>query len=110
RALAGLRTRASADAHHGPGGFPPGFVRSRIRPGAGPGGSFMQALTLEGLRSLASRRRPPCLSLYLSTHRGRMPDDRARLEGLARRARELLDGKLSGGTLSRPEVGDLLDP
>ena len=65
----------------------------------------MQALTLEGVRSLASTRRPPCLSIYLPTHGGRVPVDRAELEGLARRAQHLVRERLPLG-----EVDALLAP
>jgi hypothetical protein len=65
----------------------------------------MQALTAQGVRSLASTHRPPCLSLYLPTHSGRVPDDQAKLEGLARRARKLLHEKAS-----KAEIDALLAP
>jgi hypothetical protein len=51
----------------------------------------MQALTIEGLRSLASAAEAPCVSLYLPTHSGGTAADRAKLEGLVRRARKLLE-------------------
>lgn len=50
----------------------------------------MQALTAESVRSLASSRPPPCISFYLPTHGGRVAEDRSKLEGLVRRARQLL--------------------
>lgn len=53
----------------------------------------MKALTIEGLRSLASTHPSPCVSLYLPTHGGRNPEDRSRLNGQLRRARDLLQGK-----------------
>ncbi len=65
----------------------------------------MQALTVEGLRSLASSHRTPCLSVYLSTHRGHVPDDCSRLDGLSRRAHDLLRDQLP-----RAEVDAFLAP
>jgi hypothetical protein len=50
----------------------------------------MKALTIEGLRSLA--RAPVALRLYLPTHGGRHPEDRSRLNGQIRRARDLPEG------------------
>ena len=65
----------------------------------------MQALTLEGLRSLATPPGQPCVSAYLPTHRGRMPEDRDRLEGLLRRIRQRLEKQLEAG-----EVEAMLAP
>ena len=63
------------------------------------------ALTLESVRGLASSHRPPCLSFYLPTHGGMREEDRARLEGLVRRAREILKKSL------RPaEIEEVLGP
>jgi hypothetical protein len=55
----------------------------------------MQTVNLEGLRSLASNHQPPCVSLYLPTHQGHVPDDRSRLLGQIRRARDLLRERVS---------------
>ncbi len=66
---------------------------------------FAQALTVEGVRSLASNHERPCLSFYLPTHGGTRPEDRAKLEGLVRRAKDVLREKL------RPaEVDEMLAP
>ena len=63
------------------------------------------ALTLESVRSLASSHRPPCLSFYLPTHGGAREEDRAKLEGLVRRAREILRKSLRSA-----EVEEVLAP
>lgn len=50
----------------------------------------MRAISVAELRELMAKHVPPCISLYLPTHRGGSADDRKQFEGLVRRARELL--------------------
>jgi hypothetical protein len=59
----------------------------------------MQPLTAENIRSLASSHLPPCVSLYLPTHGGRLAEDRSKLEGLVRRARQLVRERVSRADL-----------
>lgn len=65
----------------------------------------MHALTVEGIRSLATERLAPCVSMYLPAHTGQSRDDRAKLEGFVRRARQSL-----GEKLSRAEIDALFAP
>lgn len=55
----------------------------------------MRAMTVEDLRTLVASHTPPCLSLYLPTHRKGSPDDRHQFDGAVREAHELLNGALS---------------
>src|SRR6185503_13030181 len=55
----------------------------------------MRALTTEAVRSLAASHEAPCLSVYLPTHGGKAFEDRPKLEGLVRRAKEALKDQLS---------------
>jgi hypothetical protein len=54
-------------------------------------------MTVEDLRTLVASHTPPCLSLYLPTHRKGSPDDRHQFDGAVREARNLLNGALSAG-------------
>lgn len=76
----------------------------------------MQALTLEGIRSLAADHAGPCLSLYVPTRTPGTVDGHARFEALSSHARKLLRGKLGApdeaafwkpaDVLSKPEAWD----
>lgn len=65
----------------------------------------MHALTIEGIRTLAAEHMAPCVSMYLPAHAGQSREDRAKLEGFVRRARQALESKLS-----RAEIDAVLAP
>lgn len=65
----------------------------------------MRAMTVEDLRTLVASHTPPCLSLYLPTHRNGSPDDRKQFEGALQEAQGLLNGAMSGR-----EVKAFLEP
>jgi hypothetical protein len=59
----------------------------------------MRAMTVEELRTLVGSHTPPCVSLYLPTHRNGSPDDRHQFDGAVREAHTLLKGALSAGEI-----------
>jgi hypothetical protein len=65
----------------------------------------MRALTVEDLRTLVGSHTPPCLSLYLPTHRNGSPEDKHHFEGAVRNAREVLDGSMKPN-----EIESFLEP
>jgi hypothetical protein len=54
----------------------------------------MRALTVEDLRTLVGTHTPPCLSLYLPTHKHGSPEDRHHFDGAVRSARDVLHGSM----------------
>ncbi|MBL8857446.1 MAG: hypothetical protein JNL28_02940 [Planctomycetes bacterium] len=65
----------------------------------------MRAMTVSELRSLIAHEDSPCVSIYMPTHRGGSPENRAQFAGHVRRARELLsDGHKNG------DVEKLIEP
>lgn len=59
----------------------------------------MRALTLDAVRQLAGERKPPCLSLYMPTHRTHMggQEDRIRFRNLVSKAEKLLASSYGNG-------------
>lgn len=64
----------------------------------------MRAMTVEELRILIASHTPPCLSLYMPTHRGGSSDDRHHFDGAIHKAREALKNVSAG------DLKTLLEP